>query len=335
MEKKLSFVLPIYNVARYLPQCLDSILSQCTEDCETILVDDGSTDGSGAVCDAYGKKYENVKVLHKENGGLSSARNAGFDTAVGEYVCFVDSDDYIAEGSVAELLRWTRERQADIVFLRCDKVYPGGAMEPMADGVTVEGLRGKPKEEALEFLANCPKYPASAWAKLWRRQFLLDRGLRFPADRRLSEDLTYCLDAFLAAERFDVLECPFYRYRQGRADSITKNVTPKYYFDTTLFVTDAVRRFSEKGKPIGREGACALAFAAFKYVMLCRYLVFLDGEAEKRAYQFLKEYRWVLQYGRTGKTLLTRVVSRLLGLRLTARLLDIYVRIHKKAYQYI
>ena len=95
MDKKLSFILPIYKVEAYLPQCVDSILSQATEDCEIILVDDGSPDGCGAICDRYAESYEIVKVIHKPNGGLSDARNAGFDQAQGKYVLFVDSDDYL------------------------------------------------------------------------------------------------------------------------------------------------------------------------------------------------------------------------------------------------
>ena len=326
MEEKLSVIVPVYNVERYLPQCLDSILPQSTPECRIILVDDGATDRSGEICDSYAQKYENVTVIHKPNGGLSSARNAGMEIARGRYVCFVDSDDYIAEGAVARLLEWIGQSEADILFLQCEKVYPDGTSVPMGDGITAEGLRGKPKEEALDFLAGCAKFPGSAWAKLFRREFLLDHGLRFPDDRRLSEDLIYCLDAFLAAERFDALEGPFYRYRQGRAESITNNITPRYYFDTALFITEAAGRFSREKKAVSREGACALAFAAFEYVILAWQLAFLEGEAAGQALEFLKEYRWILRYGRTARTRLTGAVSGLIGLRGTAKLLDFYMK---------
>ena len=93
MDKKLSFVLPVYKVEKYLNQCLDSILLQATPECEIVLVDDGSPDRSGAICDEYAAQYPNVKVTHIPNGGNSAARNLGVDLAEGKYICFVDSDD--------------------------------------------------------------------------------------------------------------------------------------------------------------------------------------------------------------------------------------------------
>lgn len=326
METKLSIIVPVYNVERYLPQCLDSILSQAGEECQVIVVDDGATDSSGAICDRYGKDYRNVAVIHKPNGGLSSARNAGMELATGRYVCFVDSDDYIAEGAIPRLLEWMETADADILFLQCEKVYPDGTSEPMGDGVTPQGLREKTGLEALEFLAGCPKFPGSAWAKLFRREFLLEQGLRFPDDRRLSEDLNYCLDAFLTARRFDALEGSFYRYRQGRAESITNNITPRYYFDTAEFVTETARRFARNQQAVSPEGRCALAFAAFEYVILVWQMTFLRGEDAKRALGFLREYRWVLRYGRTARTRLTAAAAAVLGLRGTAKLLNVYMK---------
>ncbi len=321
MAPKLSFILPIYNVARYLPQCIDSILSQMTCDCEIILVDDGSTDGSGAICDAYAQGDPRITVLHKENGGLSSARNAGMEIAQGDYVCFVDSDDYLAHGSVGPLLDWLEGGTADILFLQCDKVYPDGTLEPMADGITADGIRGKSREQVLAFLAGCPKFPASAWAKLWRRDFLRENGLEFPGGR-LSEDLGYCLDAFLLAKSFDVLEAPFYRYRQSREGSITHTVTPKYYFDTAWFVSETARRFPA---PADAAASYALSAAAYEYAILLWQHLSLTGENRARALAFLREYQWVLRHGRSAKTRMLALVSGVLGIRITAKILNIYM----------
>ena len=107
MEQKplISVIVPVYNVAAWLPRCVDSILAQTYENLEILLVDDGSTDGSGNICEEYAKKDTRIRVLHKENGGLSSARNAGLDAAAGAYIGFVDSDDWIAPEMYAELRR--------------------------------------------------------------------------------------------------------------------------------------------------------------------------------------------------------------------------------------
>ena len=106
MYKTISFIIPVYNVEKYLNACVDSILDQITDDCEIILVDDGSADSSGTICDKYAEEDSRVKVVHQKNGGLAAARNTGLDYAQGEYVAFVDSDDYLAMQCIPEILNW-------------------------------------------------------------------------------------------------------------------------------------------------------------------------------------------------------------------------------------
>ena len=100
----LSIILPVYNVEKYIERCVESILTQNREDIEIIIVDDGATDGSPQICDKYAEKISNIKVIHKQNGGLSSARNAGMDVANGKYIYFLDSDDWITEDAIRIIL---------------------------------------------------------------------------------------------------------------------------------------------------------------------------------------------------------------------------------------
>ena len=325
MNKKLSFTLPIYKVEAYLPQCVDSILAQATMDCEIILVDDGSPDGCGAICDRYAQEHSIIKVIHKTNGGLSDARNVGFDQATGAYVLFVDSDDYIEEGSVAKILDWIDSTDADVAFLLSRKVYPDGGSEPMGENLVREEICGKSREEVLRFLVTRPKFPASAWGKIYRRAFLLEHGFHYPHDRRLSEDLMHSLDLFLTAEKFDYLEFPYYCYRQNRAGSICNTVNSKYYFDTFLFVTESAQRFAVNKKAKDEIAALALSFAAYEYAILVWQMLDLTGEDRKKAYMMLKEYRWVLTYGKSAKTKLVNLVVTVLGLKGAAKLLDWYM----------
>ena len=326
MDKKLSFILPIYKVEAYLPQCVDSILSQVTQDCEIILVDDGSPDGCGTICDAYARKQECITVIHKENGGLSSARNAGFDRARGRYVLFVDSDDYIEPGSVEKLLRWIDGTDADVAFLLSRKVYPDGTWEPLGENLCREEICGKSRQEVLRYLASRPKFPASAWGKIYRRGFLLEHGFRFPDDRRLSEDLQYSLDLFLTAERFDYLDFPYYCYRQSRAGSICNTISPRYYFDTFRFISDAASRFGESARAKDETAALALSFAAYEYAIRVWEMLELSGEDRETALRMLKQYRWVLAYGRSARTRLVDLAVHVLGLKGAAKLLDGYMR---------
>ena len=325
MDKKLSFILPIYKVEKYLQQCVDSILSQSGDDCEIILVDDGSPDGCGAICDSYAQNHKNIKVIHKVNGGLGDARNAGLKAASGEYITFVDSDDYIAPGAVEKMLSWIRTQGADVCFLELTKVFPDGCEEGMGEALERASICGREPAEVLEFLATRPKFPGSACAKLLRRSFLEEKEFRFPDDRRLSEDLIFCVNVYEVAESFDYLNFPYYCYRQERSGSITNNVTAKYYFDTSLFVTEVVRRFSEDGKAKDRVGEYMLAFGAYEYSILVWQLVFLKEEDRKQACAFLREYKWILRYGRSSKTKLVKLAVMFLGLEGAAKLLDWYM----------
>ncbi len=325
MDKKLSFVIPVYNVEAYLPQCLDSILCQTTQNCELVLVDDGSTDHSGEICDLYRNRYPDIKVVHKANGGLGSARNAGMDAAEGTYLAFVDSDDYIEAGTVAKLLQWIDTEPADVCFLELTKVYPDGSSESMGEDLHRSEIRGRTPSQVLSFLAERPKFPGSACGKLFRRAFVEENGFRFPDDRRLSEDLIYALNVYFAAGSFDYLDFPYYCYRQSRAGSITNTVTAKYYFDTAMFVEEVARRFSESRKPHNETAACALSFAAYELSILIWQSVLLKKEDRERAMDFLQEYRWVLRYGKSRKTRLIYGAACLLGLRGTAKLLDVYM----------
>lgn len=112
----VSVVIPVYNVEQYLCECVDSVLNQTMQDFEIILVDDGATDSSGAICDRYGIQDPRIRVIYQENGGLSAARNTGLDAAAGEYVYFLDSDDYIAPHSLEVLTALAGQEQADVVF---------------------------------------------------------------------------------------------------------------------------------------------------------------------------------------------------------------------------
>lgn len=326
MDKKLSFVLPVYKVEPYLRQCLDSILTQATEECEVVLVDDGSPDNSGAICDEYAAKHSNVKVKHIPNGGNSAARNLGVDLAEGEYICFVDSDDYIDAEAVPKMLDWIHQEEADVCFLQATKVFPDGTLVPLGEGMTHDGLYGKSREEALAFMAACSKYPGGPWAKLIRREFLMENNIRFPGDRRLCEDLFYTLDVYLAAEKFDALDFPYYYYRQSVAGSITSTISPRYYFDKARFVTYVAENFCDGRTPRGSIGESAVSFAAYEYSILIWHLLCMTGEEEKKAWAFLKDHQWMLKYGKSRKTKFVALAVRILGLRLTAHLMELYFK---------
>ena len=179
---KVSVIVPIYNVENYLNRCLDSLINQTMQDIEIILVNDGSTDKSGDIAKEYAKKYsEKVKYLEKENGGLSDARNFGMPYATGEYIAFLDSDDYIEKKAYEEMYNKAKEDDAD--YVECDFLweYPNKVKQD-------KRFNYNNKKEMLAFVR------VVAWNKLIRRKILLDNGINFPKGLRYEDvEFTYKL----------------------------------------------------------------------------------------------------------------------------------------------
>ena len=205
MTDLISVIVPIYKVEAYLDECIRSIVKQTYPFLDIILVDDGSPDRCGEMCDAWAAKDSRVKVIHKPNGGLSDARNAGLRIAVGDYIAFVDSDDWIEPQMYEKMLAAMKAEQADICACRIAECHPERRSE-----------WGCPKnqvtdpEQTLAMLYNEASYPVAAWNKLYRRE--LWETLRFPVGK-------ICEDAFTTyllihkAKRIVQLSEAFYNYR--------------------------------------------------------------------------------------------------------------------------
>ena len=327
MSPVLSFIIPVYNVEPYLKECVNSILEQCGTDCEVLLIDDGSTDGSGMICDGFSENNTNVRTLHQKNRGHSAARNAGLEMAVGKYVAFIDSDDYIGQGCIKDILNWIKTTDTDICFMEGYKLFPDGTTESLGDEIDRKQVLGKSKEEVFRHLATRPKYPGSACTKLFRREFLTENELRFPTNLTHAEDLTFCLNCFLKAEKFDALPCPFYYYRQNRKGSMTSNVNSSSFDGLRTFVSNfAENLVDEQRKPHTKITGDAMAFVAYEYSILLWEYSRLNAAEKDNAKAFLEDYKWVLSYGASKKTKLIQKVVRILGVDLTAKLLDIYMR---------
>ena len=118
MNKLVSIIIPVYNVEKYLAECIESVLKQTYQNIEILLIDDGSPDNSGKICDEYEEKDSRVRVIHKENGGVSSARNVGLEQANGEYITFIDSDDFVSESYIEELYIALENGNSDLAFCK-------------------------------------------------------------------------------------------------------------------------------------------------------------------------------------------------------------------------
>ncbi len=317
----LSIIIPVYNIYEYLTDCLNSIINQITDEVECILVDDGSMDGSEVICDQYAKKDERFKVIHKENGGLASARNTGIDYAKGKYLSFVDGDDRIANNSINQIIQWINNTNADFCFMQAIKFYPDGTFSPLGDEIYRSALIKKDREQLYRYLSSRPKYPGSACTKIYSKDFIKKNNLYFPRDKRYSEDLGFIRDCILKANIIEALDFPFYEYRQNRRGSITDQKTSKNFFDLTLFIKETIEILSKFYKNDLVKTKCILSFVAYEYVILLWQYRVMNINSKKCAMNFLLQYKYILKYGQSTKTKIVYYISRILGLNITSKLL--------------
>lgn len=215
----VSIIVPVYKTAEYLPKCVDSILAQSFRDFELLLMDDGSPDESGEICDRYVQLDSRVQVIHKENAGVSSARNLGLDRAKGDFVVFVDSDDYIGENYLKDMMEYAYGlgETADSSIVICDyqpfseagvesRIYPepfAAKMEP--GGMTVQQFR----DLVFGFIIFPP------YCKLYSRTVIEENGLRFDTELKSAEDFDFNLRYLEAVDRVCYIPSVQYFYRVG------------------------------------------------------------------------------------------------------------------------
>ena len=237
--RKLSVIIPVYNLEEYLAKCLDSVILETEAPYEIILVNDGSTDGSGAICEEYGRRFPAlITVVTTENQGLGAARDTGIEHASGEYLLFIDSDDYLAPGAMEGILA-ALDRDFDMLIFDAISVLP--------DGQEVERICGCKKSGQIRLL----DYPGlllerpNAWNKLYRRSFFTKKGIFFP-ERVWFEDLRTVLKLYYYAETILYVPEAWYRYLL-RPGSITNSRRAERNLEIIDAVDDVVDFYREKG----------------------------------------------------------------------------------------
>lgn len=232
MSEKISVIVPVYKVEPYLRQCVDSIISQTYANLEIILVDDGSPDNCGAICDEYAESDGRVIAVHKKNGGLSDARNAGIDIASGKYLSFIDSDDWIASDTYETLYNDLINNNADISccgrynsYVKLDVPHGKGEKFLVLDS-----------EQAIKESFLGSEVSVSAWGKLYKRHIF--DNIRYPFGKR-AQDAFVIVEVISKAKRIVMNASPKYYYRQRKSSVIhisysSKNLHPIEAFENNL-----------------------------------------------------------------------------------------------------
>lgn len=251
-EVLISIIVPVYNVEYYLKKCVDSICHQTYKNLEIILVDDGSTDCSGSLCDEFATNDSRIKVIHKSNGGLSDARNAGMEIAAGEWWMFVDSDDYIAPDTVEALLRAAVENHCEIAVCNMLRIYEDGEQEPFYCPVTESAVwAGEQRFETLRQPSVCNK--------LFRAD--LFKELRFPKGKFYEDTFVYHVLAYRAS-RIAMTGLSGYYYLSRRESILGQPQFTDRYFDFVEAVHERAMFLLSHGVSRYGEDACLSLYAA-------------------------------------------------------------------------
>lgn len=323
---KISFIIPIYNVEKYLEQCVDSVLNQSYRDIEVVLVDDGSPDGCPAICDAYEQKDKRVKVVHKPNGGLSDARNAGLEVATGDYVIFVDSDDFwMSNGDLEKLVTVVREHpECDFVGFNCSYYYPES--QNYRKWVAYDEKLSIPadKDTSMCKLVASGTMPMSACLKIIKRESLKDIGLTFKKGL-LSEDIPWFIDLLEGCKKCMFVNHYVYAYRQNVSGSITNTPGERSFNSLFGIVKSEIEKIKERRfSPPAIESL--YSFIAYEFCILLAMLNYLPSEIQNNKRKELYKYKWLLQYTTNPKVKKVSFINKLFGIRITEFVLRFYLQ---------
>lgn len=293
----ISVIVPVYKVEKFLPFCVQSILAQTCSDWELILVDDGSPDRCGEICEQFARQDGRIRALHKENGGLADARNAGTAVAQGEYITYIDSDDWVAPQLLERLLEQAKITGADVVV--CDMAKTD------SEEMTFENTNAGPKSftgpQAMEAMLYQTGFDTSACGKLFRAE-LCQKNL-FPKGR-LYEDLFTIYKMLFAAQTVVYLPQVLYAYRKN-PDSIMYRKFDRRNLDE-LDAADAIEAFVQENCPQFLPAARARKFSSYSQVLRWMKDAESDDAAIKdeqyKIWAFLKEYRVRMLMDRRART---------------------------------
>ncbi len=250
MNELISVIVPVYNVEQYLNKCIENIISQTYSNIEIFLVDDGSTDSSGIICDKFLSIDKRIKVIHKNNGGLSDARNVALDVINGAYVTFIDSDDFVDENYIEYLYNLAKKYDADISICSY-KVVSEKSIIKIKDGKYIETLMTQ--KEAIFELLSSKKFSNSAWAKLYKTSLFKD--VRYPVGK-IFEDVATTYKLFFKSKIIAYGNKPLYNYLIRNGSILRQGKFDKRRIDGVIFCEEMVDAVLNRYKDLEDIGSC-------------------------------------------------------------------------------
>lgn len=325
---KFSVIIPIYKVEQYLEECVQSVLAQTYDDFEVILVDDGSPDNCPAMCDNYAANDNRIKVIHKQNGGQGDARNVGLALACGDFVIFMDSDDYWDDTTilkkVAALLE--SDNKVDVVLSQYkilrEKIYSPKNFD-------AERVNGSTLDKALAFLIASKLYNVGVWDKFIRRSILIENKIKFEKGL-LCEDYDWSFQLYAHVRKLKMLPEAFYVYRKRKGSSST-SVSDKHVESFLWMIEKWVRELPQiyEDEKLREVQYNQLGFMYWNLLTL----VALSSDPQKYLTR-MKPYTYLLRYDIHPMVRVGRICVSLLGLNLTYFLKSVIVKWRRKRVKY-
>lgn len=321
-----SIIVPVYKVEAYLPQCVASVLSQTFSDFELILIDDGSPDGCGALSDRYASEDSRIRVVHKENGGLSSARNSGLRIASGEAIVFLDSDDYWDDPhALTKIHREFLDAGADVVLFKHRKLdMEDGSISVCGETSSTADIADLPYARQLSYCVSKQLFDTCAWNKAFRRNLMEKQDLYF-TEGIIAEDLDWAARLSIAANALAIVPTPIHIYRKGRPGAITTSLKLKNLVDTKGSIERCISYVATRENSDDFLSAY-YGYIAYRYVIWMAESGVVSDPGKKPLIREMKQYRWLLRYSLNQKVKLASMLSKVLGYRLTSCLLGLYLR---------
>jgi len=327
-EPLISVIVPVYKVEKYLNQCIDSIITQTYQHIEVILVDDGSPDNCGKICDKYAIQDKRVRVIHQENGGVADARNAGILACTGAYILFVDSDDYWGTNcflmKIVELLI-EKDFTIDVITFNCTNLFEEQNIFITDNRLLNKSLLiNKSNLEVLEILIRHDIFVARPWNKCIRKDLIKDNQLYFKKGL-LSEDIEWSGRLLTCINSIDISDDVSYTYRKGRKGSFTSSVRVKTIRDILNTIENAILY----SKSINNEKMIRiyLSFFAFQYITL---LISINSIREKREktelFRRISSMSFLLSYNLNKKVNNVQMMSKVFGLKITSLIMIAYFK---------
>lgn len=318
-----SVIIPVYKVEQYLHKCVDSVLAQDFKNFEIILVDDGSPDNCPQICDEYAAKDQRIKVIHKENGGSSDARNYGIEVAEGEYILFLDSDDY-----------WNDVKALSDLHIECVKNYDivlYGTKDIIVETKSVVQKRGnydlsalrKSKDSAICSLISSGEFPGSAWVMAYRRTFIIENQIRFEVGIK-AEDIDWLLHVFTKLESISAIRNCFYMYVKNRPGSITNTADIKSAYDI-MFSVNKWRPLLESNR--SKINIYLLSYLGYQYLTALLIYGGVNRQSKSALYPILNNQKSIAKYVLGAKAKVSHLLISIFGIKFVSLVFNIVYRL--------